>query len=167
MNIRLATAADIPAMLCLERQSVTAGHWSEEHYERMFQPGPSAISQRLALVVDKGMNAPGPSGSAPAPILGFAVARAVFAPQADPEWELENIVVAPAACRKGLGGELLAELLRRAQQTNSESVFLEVRESNTVARAFYQKWGFQEMGRRKGYYENPHEDAILYRRKLP
>jgi len=45
-------------------------------------------------------------------------------------------------------------------------VFLEVRESNQPARAFYLRQGFEESGRRKFYYANPQEDAILYRLAL-
>jgi len=59
---------------------------------------------------------------------------------------------------------LLGTLMATARETHSDSVFLEVRESNTVARRLYEKAGFQETGRRKSYYTNPTEDAILYRR---
>jgi len=57
-------------------------------------------------------------------------------------------------------------LLVQARQTNSDAVFLEVRESNTAARRLYQKLGFEETGRRKSYYSNPVEDAVLYTRHL-
>ena len=83
-----------------------------------------------------------------------------------PEWELENIVVAPAARRTGLGKRLLNALLSQARETNSAAVFLEVRESNTAARSLYEKTGFQLTGRRKAYYTNPQEDAVLYRLTL-
>jgi ribosomal-protein-alanine N-acetyltransferase len=42
-------------------------------------------------------------------------------------------------------------------------VFLEVRESNAAARALYANAGFEQTSRRKSYYANPLEDAILYR----
>jgi [ribosomal protein S18]-alanine N-acetyltransferase len=155
MNIRIATAADIPDMVKLDRQSATAGQWTETQYQRIFEPGEHS-SPRMVLVVEEEQ-----ARSAPSPVLGFVVAHYV-----DPEWELENIVVAEAAQRKGLGGRLLGELFVRARETNSESVFLEVRESNQIARSFYRRWGFQETGRRKGYYRDPAEDAILYRCRL-
>lgn len=94
-------------------------------------------------------------------VLGFLVARQVAG-----EWELENIVVAEEFRGKGVGTQLLRELLTQAQKGNSDSVFLEVRESNAPARHFYQKLGFRETGRRKAYYSNPAEDAILYGRTL-
>jgi ribosomal-protein-alanine N-acetyltransferase len=89
--------------------------------------------------------------------LGFLVARHIA-----PQWELENIVVASAARRKGVGKRLLDTLLAHAMSTNSDTVFLEVRESNTTARSLYESRGFHETGRRKSYYTNPQEDAVLY-----
>lgn len=84
-----------------------------------------------------------------------------------PEWEIENIVVAPKVRRKGIGRQLVDALLAAAGETNSESVFLEVRESNAAARKLYESAGFQQNGRRKSYYSDPPEDAILYRKDLP
>ena len=76
---------------------------------------------------------------------------------------MENIVVSPAARRTGIGKRLLDALLQAARETNNAAVFLEVRESNHEARAFYEHVGFKLDGRRKSYYFNPSEDAILYR----
>jgi len=44
------------------------------------------------------------------------------------------------------------------------AAFLEVRESNTAARALYGSRGFREIGRRKNYYRRPVEDALVMRR---
>ena len=81
----------------------------------------------------------------------------------DREWEIENIAVAGPARRRGLGTRLLGELLDLARGRGADAVFLEVRESNHAARALYEKWAFLESGRRRGYYKDPEEDAILYR----
>jgi len=94
-------------------------------------------------------------------LLGFLVARRVAS-----EWELENIVVTPSARLRGCGRRLLDALIAHATQTNGESVFLEVRESNAAARALYGRAGFRETGRRKSYYDNPVEAAILYGLRL-
>ena len=50
-----------------------------------------------------------------------------------------------------------------ARARGAKAVFLEVRESNQAARALYEKWAFLESGRRRRYYQEPDEDAILYR----
>ncbi len=138
-------------MMRLERSSNTAAHWSEQQYESLFGSNAPAVF-RLALIATSQGNVE---------ILGFLVAQRM-----GPEWELENIVVAQELQGKGIGTQLLHELLGRAQQSKSEAVFLEVRESNMAARVLYKKLGFGETGRRKSYYGNPLEDAILYRKKL-
>lgn len=150
VRIRPATAADLPFMRDLERMSTTAAHWSKQQYQQALQTGGSP--ERLVLVSEgTGVQ----SGSS---LLGFLVARHVAA-----EWELENIVVAPEARRRGTGMSLLDALLRVARQTDTASVFLEVRESNLTARGLYEKAGFCPAGRRRSYYTNPQEDAVLYR----
>jgi ribosomal-protein-alanine N-acetyltransferase len=80
---------------------------------------------------------------------------------------LENIAIAPTARRKGLGLRLLSALLSAAREANSDSVFIEVRESNAAARTLYEKAGFKPAGRRTSYYTNPMEDAVLYRSSYP
>jgi ribosomal-protein-alanine N-acetyltransferase len=158
MNIRLATAADIPAILALERESSSAAHWTESQYQKFFESEINANSQRLLLLMDEESTTLSPQELN---LHGFLIAH-----QIDREWELENIAVASAARRKCLATRLVQELCRRAREANSESIFLEVRESNQSARSFYEKLGFIQTGRRKAYYRAPAEDAILYRRTL-
>ena len=146
MQVRDATAADLPALLALERDAPTAAHWSEAEYHRLF----AAPSGRLALIVrDESVR-------------GFIVAREVGL-----EWEIENIVVASAFRRCGLGARLVQELLEMACNRGAQALYLEVRESNAAARALYSKLGFAEIGRRKVYYQNPEEDALLYKKIFP
>lgn len=161
MNIRPATVADVPSMLRLERLSASAGHWTEAQYRQAFErDGP----ERLVLVAEATVHfAPGPDGSQDS---GLAFVGFLIAQHLAPEWELENIVVDLSARRKGLGKRLLDALLAAARETNSNSVFLEVRESNAAARTLYEMAGFEQTGRRKSYYTNPLEDAVLYRRTL-
>jgi len=93
--------------------------------------------------------------------VGFLVAH-----QLRPEWELENIVVSGSEQRKGLGKRLLSAFIARVKRAAGASILLEVRESNVAARALYEKSGFSQVGARKSYYQNPLEDAILYRLDL-
>jgi ribosomal-protein-alanine N-acetyltransferase len=144
VQIRPATLDDIFSIMNLERQSGTAAHWTEHQYQQAFQGG---SGERFVLIAE------GDCGP-----LGFLVAVHLA-----PEWELENIVVESNSLRKGLGKRLLDALLDAAEKTNSTSVFLEVRESNIAARTLYERAGFEQSGRRKSYYTNPPEDALLYR----
>ncbi|MGC2181792.1 MAG: ribosomal protein S18-alanine N-acetyltransferase [Terriglobales bacterium] len=144
LSIRSAASADLPAMMALEKHAVTAAHWSAQQYEVLFRASePGRVTQ---VIEDE-------SG-----LQGFVIARAV-----DREWEIENIAIAGPARRRGLGTHLLGELLDLARARGADAVFLEVRESNRAARALYEKWAFLEGGRRRGYYKDPEEDAILYR----
>jgi ribosomal-protein-alanine N-acetyltransferase len=61
---------------------------------------------------------------------------------------------------------LLGEFLELARAEGAETVFLEVRASNQAARFLYEKWAFLEAGRRKAYYRNPVEDAVVCRLTL-
>lgn len=86
-------------------------------------------------------------------VAGFVVARRV----AEGESEILNLAVAPELRRGGVGRRLVADLVDR----HAGEVFLEVRESNREARIFYQAMGFEEAGRRPGYYSDPEEAAVV------
>ena len=62
---------------------------------------------------------------------------------------------------QGIGEALVRELAARTSQKGIALLHLEVRESNQAARGLYGKLGFVEDGLRKGYYEEPREDAVL------
>ena len=145
--IRPATITDIAIMRGLEREAAGAAHWSAERYQSIFtEPG----ANRLALILEQD-----------SAVQGFLVAHGV-----GPEWDLENIVIAGPAQRRGLGTALLRTFLQQAQGLGATVVFLEVRESNLAARRLYQKLGFAESGRRSRYYRDPVEDALTYRLSL-
>ena len=82
------------------------------------------------------------------------------------EAHLLDVAVAGARHGTGLGRYLLETLCARAREMGAESVLLEVRPSNERALAVYRRFGFAEIGRRKGYYpahEGKREDAIVMR----
>jgi ribosomal-protein-alanine N-acetyltransferase len=135
-------------MMDLDRQSPSTVHWSRNQYQALFATTGGQKSERLAWVAEDESEAPG--------IRAFLVAQRV-----DAEWELENIVVARPARRRGLGGILLGEFVAHARAEKGREIFLEVRESNECARALYRKAGFEETGLRRSYYSDPPEDAIL------
>jgi ribosomal-protein-alanine N-acetyltransferase len=146
LRIRAATPEDLSTLLQLEREADAAAHWPEADYERLFA---ADAPRRLVLLAEE-------EGA-----LGFVVARA-----AGPEWEIENLAVRGTARRIGVGMALVTALLRLARSEAVRNIMLEVRESNLPARALYVASGFTEMGRRRGYYRNPMEDAILYWHEL-
>lgn len=140
---RLATAADIPSIIALERSVPQLVHWSEQTYRNVFE---SANPERRLWVIE-------PDGK----LQAFLVARFSAA-----DCELENLVVAESERRRGRASELLSTLIEVARERNLERILLEVRESNRAARALYERLGFQPNARRKAYYSQPREDAILF-----
>ncbi len=77
------------------------------------------------------------------------------------ELHIANFAVAPKYRRRGLGRRLLHHVLARAAETGMKSATLEVRSGNQTAQILYTRFGFEIVGRRKRYYSNNHEDALL------
>ncbi len=82
------------------------------------------------------------------------------------ETHLTNIAVMESYRRKGVAKRLLEAIFAEAHAADSEAVFLEVRESSSGAQKLYIKNGFSELYRRKRYYSNPTEDAIVLVKEL-
>ncbi len=83
------------------------------------------------------------------------------------EGEIERIAVDPALRRRGIGRKLMEAMTAFAGKEGVEDVTLEVRAGNIAALKLYESFGFAVEGRRKGYYRNPEEDAlILWRRGI-
>ena len=163
VRVRPAMPSDQPRLVEIASHSATAAQWNQAEYLKLFPIGePDAQAQadartriqpqsRTALVVEQD-----------ASVVGFIVGR-----QVEDEWEIENIAVTGAARRRGLGSRLVGELLDLVRSRGGKSVFLEVRESNRAARSLYEKWAFIEVRRRKTYYQNPAEDALVLQFKFP
>lgn len=145
--VRRATSADIPAIMALASRASSAAHWSVERYQDLFTNSPP---RRIGLLIEERSL-----------VCAFLIGRVL-----DREIELENIVVADSQRRLGLGKQLLEEFRKISQTEGARAIFLEVRETNLPARKLYQKCGFAENGRRRGYYTHPEEDAVLYQLPL-
>ncbi len=77
------------------------------------------------------------------------------------EGEILNLAVARAHRRHGEGTALSREMMKSFAARGVQRVFLEVRESNLAAIGFYTRLGFAQVGRRKGYYREPVEAALI------
>ena len=77
------------------------------------------------------------------------------------EGEITNVAVAPEFRARGIADALLTEIKREAAECGVTSLVLEVRVSNQNAIRLYEKHGFVSCGVRKGFYEQPKEDAFL------
>jgi len=137
--IRSAALNDVPAILAIEQRALGAAHWTAEQYYKLVGSGVVLVAEETGR------------------LCGFICAKAAAG-----EWEIENVVVAAGVLRRGIANELLRNLIQRAAGETASAILLEVRESNLPARRLYEKHGFREVGRRRLYYRDPMEDAILY-----
>lgn len=146
VTVRPATRDDVDRVWQIERASF-ADPWSRRSFaELLDQPH---VYFRVATI------------DADDEPVGYVVAWFVVS-----EAEIANIAVAPEARGNKLGGRLLDDVLTAARTTGATEAFLEVRDSNVAARALYASRGFEAVGRRRGYYTRPAEDAIVMRAEL-
>lgn len=89
-------------------------------------------------------------------VIGFVAAR-----MAADELHVNNIGVREDVRRQGIGARLLGDALARGRLHSPRRAVLEVRASNRAAQSLYERHGFRVAGRRRGYYKNPPEDALL------
>lgn len=93
-------------------------------------------------------------------VLGYIGSQSVLG-----EADMMNVAVAPDARRHGIARALIERLIERLDEQDVGCLTLEVRVSNHAARRLYETLGFSEVGRRKNYYVNPKEDALLLRKR--
>lgn len=148
-KIRAFSSDDLPAVLEIQNLCESVPAWGGHDYERL------ADDPRGMLLVAE------TEGHTPPELLGFAAAYRVGG-----EAELWNIAVMPRFRRQGVARTLLVEVCRNMANAGAQRLFLEVRKSNTPATEFYRSLGFVLLNTRKGYYQNPLEDALVLFRKL-
>ena len=134
------TKEHLPQIAALEKLCFPADPWSEALFRSALEN--PAVAILLAQGEDRA-------------ILGYAVLSTVL-----DEGNLDNIAVAPHCRRQGVADALLSALTGFGRGHLSV-LMLEVRASNAPAIALYEKHGFAAVGRRKNYYDNPREDALL------
>lgn len=81
------------------------------------------------------------------------------------EADMMNVAVAPEYRRRGIGKQLVCELVNSLRLQQVHCLTLEVRVSNTSAIALYEQLGFQQVGIRPRYYSSPKEDALILRKE--
>jgi ribosomal-protein-alanine N-acetyltransferase len=137
--IRPGDAADLTAIAAIQQASPEAAQWDVAGYLQ--------YSLRVAIYEDQ--------------VAGFLVSRTLGHPLGRPpgpvECEILNLAVSPDFRRLGIGRALVSWLLAGF----SGAIFLEVRASNAGAVRLYKSLGFQEVGLRSGYYDEPPEAAIV------
>jgi ribosomal-protein-alanine N-acetyltransferase len=137
-NVRRLSETDIPAVLSIGRRSPGSAQWTARQYATVV----SEDSKADGLVVEAD---------------GSVIAFLTYLSAVTDEAELTNLAVEPAFRRRGLAQQLLSDLRRKV----TADIFLEVRAGNDEAQELYRKAGFVTIGRRKNYYQDPPDDAVM------
>ena len=100
--------------------------------------------------------------------VGGTLAGFILAQQVCPSSDIIELIVSPSVRRIGIATGLLNQLVALSRHSNISELFLEVAEDNQVAQALYQKYGFQNVGKRTGYYqyEEHFVDAIIMQKRF-
>lgn len=139
-TIRPLELRDIDAVVAIEREAFTTP-WQAETFAGLMD----REAVELTVMVD-----------ADDEVVGYSVLWCIL-----DQGELANIAITPGWRGSGLGARLLEHVLAVAARRGVEKIFLEVRASNEAALALYRRYGFEQAGRRAGYYEQPREDALV------
>ena len=142
VRIRGAAFGDVLSIGLIERDSF-ADPWGSREFTSAVE-----AQQAIFLVAE----------DANGVVIGYVIALTVL-----DEAEILNLAVRRGDRGKGLGRKLLDAAIDQASSRGAEQVFLEVRESNEAARKLYASRGFTEVTRRRGYYRDPLEDALVLR----
>lgn len=142
--LRDMTAADLPAVVAIECESYSVP-WSESTFRGLLR---RRDAEMVVAVVGE-------------VVIGYAAFWCVV-----DQGELGNVAVSAEWRGRGLGARLIEEVIHRAGRRGIIEVFLEVRPTNMVARRLYERFGFATVGRRRNYYQQPVEDALVLRRPV-
>jgi len=138
-KVRPLVLADLPKILLLAKSCPEAAQWTPSEFEL------NIGDVRGWVIGDREI------------LFGFLAIRTIDLAR---EMELLNLAVGPNWRRRGYASALLNTALAECRERRFQAVFLEVRESNQRAMAFYKKHGFAQSGRRPNYYRNPNEAAL-------
>ena len=137
--IRRAVKQDIPQIIEIEKVSFS-DPWDKQLFLDAIDP-----KDKYLMVAEGGKE-----------IEGYIVFEKVL-----DEGHITNLAVEAKHRKKGIAAGLVRYVLDLARGLGVKEIFLEVRESNEAAKKLYSKFGFREIGRRKGYYPKANEDALV------
>ena len=144
LDIRRLTYADLPQVIAIERRAF---------------PTPWSLAM-FVLEMSK------PSGICLAALVDGKLVGYLICSRYDALWHVMNIAVDDRLLRQGIATALLEHLIEMADTPN-EQYTLEVRTSNDAAIRLYERFGFRAAGRRRAYYHDNREDALIMWRTVP
>jgi ribosomal-protein-alanine N-acetyltransferase len=147
--LRSAEPFDLQRLLALTESSPGAPRWEPQTWQQVLE-SPQTGAQRIVLLAESVNEFVGFG------VLGLAADDA----------QIESLAVNTSWRRHGIATRLCRDLLSWARARGASHASLEVRVSNTAARALYESLGFHEVAVRRGYYREPQEDALVMTTRL-
>jgi [ribosomal protein S18]-alanine N-acetyltransferase len=148
--VRCAEESDLEQVAAIEREAFS-DPWTRDALASALH-----LAHIRFLVAEEAEGSPGGGGADGVTLAGYVVALVM-----GEEGEIADLAVAPAARRRGVGSLLLGRMKQELASCGVRSLYLEVRDSNLAALALYRAHRFEAVGRRRGYYRNPSEDALV------
>ncbi len=154
VRVRVGVAADLGAVVSLERATKYAPHWAAEEYAAIVEGAGVGEVRRRLLVAEAGDE-----------LVGFAAGKIVRI-GIETAAELESVAVKVEARRLGIGRRLCEVVIDWCRAEGAAALELEVRAGSDGAIELYEGLGFVRVGARQGYYRDPADDALLMRLDL-
>ena len=155
VTLRPMTSDDLPSVMRLEEELFAPDTWTEAMYRDELSRGDT----RFYVVAEFDVSGDEDEPDGPPVTVGYGGLIAY-----DDEAHVATLGVTAALQGEGIGSMLLDALLAEADK-RSPVVLLEVRADNEAAQRLYQRRGFTEIGRRRGYYQPSGADAVVMKRK--
>ena len=141
ITIRKMEKADLPQVMKIEEEAYGEHHWSKDSFCNELE---NNLSVYFSAVDENG------------DLVGYLGAWLIFE-----EAHITTIAVKPDHKKQGIADRLMIELIDVCYNNMVKFITLEVRVSNIPALGLYSKWGFKDVGVRKGYYQDNNEDALI------
>jgi ribosomal-protein-alanine N-acetyltransferase len=148
VELRRARAADLDAVIAIERAAYPSDAWSAEAMASQLE----SENTCYLIAEEDGV------------VVGYA---GLLAPPGAEAAEGHTVTVTEALRRRGIGRRMVVALLEEAAARGATEVFLEVRVDNESAQALYRSLGFEAVGVRPRYYQPEGIDALVMRASVP
>ncbi len=145
VDVRGMRVEDVDEVVCIESEAFTSP-WQRETFLDLLDR--DQVDLLVATLSGEG-------------VIGYAVLWCIL-----DQGELANVALKPAFRGRGLGTRLVERVIEVGRERSIETLYLEVRASNSRAIELYRRLGFEDAGRRRDYYNSPREDALVMMRRI-
>lgn len=152
LHLRKMTTTDVDEVLGVEQQAAYGYPWTHQNFQDCLQVGYTCLIWQLGGMIPPAALSGSVVGSVPAREEAYKIIGHGIMSIGAGECQILNLCTHPQWQGQGLGKRMLTRLLNLGRQQQADSAFLEVNATNALALRLYHSMGFNEIGRRRGYY---------------